>query len=581
MEHSTSASDIKPAQTEVVERKASRASDSEISNVEKAMHDAEIQQLKELQHDEAEVEGDRKWRHAFYAKYRPFILGAVALVILGWWISATVLHKTRHRWIVQTLWAWFFILVIAFRFIPNSIVTRPVEAVWGPLVSRPFFALPSRARLGLGWLALLGIVFGSAFGFKLEADTTYGDRAISVLGLAVFQFCFWATSMNRSIIPWSTVIVGLFIQQAIAMFVLKSGAGFKIFSWIAHLAADFLEQGLAGAAFFFDQNVVDNNHWFFVNTLSTIIFFIAFVQMMYYLGVMQWLIKNFAWFFFKTMNVSGAEAVVAAASPFIGQGESACLVRPYVDLMTESELHLTMTSGFSTIAGSVLGAYISLGVPPQNLITASVMSIPASIAISKLRCPETEEPVTRGHVTIDRGLEKNKPANALHAFSQGAVFGLVVAGQILANVLTVVSLVATINGLLSWIGQGFGINQLTLQLILRYIFYPVTFFMGVPRKEILPVAELLATKLVENEFVAYLNLKAIMEGPNPFSFRAYTIVSYALCGFANLGSLGIQIGVLGALAPTRAKIIARIALSAMVCGFISTMQAAGIAGMLI
>ena len=229
-----------------------------------------------------------------------------------------------------------------------------------------------------------------------------------------------------------TVIVGLFAQQAIAMFVLKSGAGFSIFKWIAYLASDFLAQALSGAAFFFDQDTVDK-HWFFVNTLSSIIFFIAFVQMMYYLGVMQWLIRGFAWFFFKIMNISGAEAVVAAASPFIGQGESACLVKPYVDLMTASEIHLTMTSGFSTIAGSVLSAYIGLGVPPENLVTASVMSIPASIAISKMRFPELEEPVTRGRVVVDRGDNsgKNQPANALHAFSKGALFGLIVAGQIL------------------------------------------------------------------------------------------------------------------------------------------------------
>ena len=147
--------------------------------------------------------------------------------------------------------------------------------------------------------------------------------------------------------------------------------------------------------------------------------------------------------------------------------------------------------------------------------------------------------------------------------------------------LTVVSLVAAINGLLTWIGKGFGIHALTLQLVLRYVFYPVTFFMGVPRHEILRVSELLATKLVENEFVAYLDLQNTMHGDNPLSARAFTIASYALCGFANLGSLGIQVGVLSALAPSRARIIARIAVSAMVCGFISTLQAAGIAGMLV
>jgi len=250
--------------------------------------------------------------------------------------------------------------------------------------------------------------------------------------------------------------------------------------------------------------------------------------------------------------------------------------------MTESEIHLTMTSGFSTIAGSVLSAYISLGVPPQNLVTSSVMSIPASIAISKMRLPEEDEPVTRGQVVVDRGEDKKgAPANALHAFSQGAVFGLIVAGQILTNVLTVLSLVATINGLLTWIGRGFGIHALTLQLVLGYVFYPVTFFLGVPRAEILPVARLLATKLVANEFAAYLDLQALMKTDAALSPRAYTIASYSLCGFANLGSVGIQIGVLGALAPSRGKIIAKLAISAMICGFLSTLQTAGIAGMLI
>lgn len=517
----------------------------------------------------------------FYQRFRPFILGAVAMVILGWWISSIVLKATRHRWIVQTLFAWFFILVIAFRFIPNRVVSEPVSAIWMPCVQEPWYRLDRKLRLAIGWLCLLGIVFGSAFGFKLENGSNYGDRAISVLGLFIFQCGFVISSKSRSTIPWPTVIVGLFIQQAIALFVLKSGAGFSIFNWIATLAADFLNQSKAGAAFFFDADTVAKS-WFFVNTLAAIIFFVAFVQMMYYLGVMQWILKNFAWFFFKLLDVSGAEAVVAASSPWIGQGESACLVRPYVDLMTDSELHLTMTSGFSTIAGSVMTAYISLGVPPENLVTSSVMSIPASIAISKIRMPESEEPVTRGSIVIDRGEKKEQaPSNALHAFSQGAVFGLIVAGQILTNVLTVLSLVAAINGLLTWIGHGFGIHQLTLQLIIGYIFYPVTFFLGVPRSEILTVSRLLATKLVANEFSAYLELKSLMASDAALSQRGYTIASYALCGFANLGSLGIQIGVLGALAPSKGKVIARIAVSAMICGFLSTLQTASIAGMLV
>ncbi|KAI0044354.1 hypothetical protein FA95DRAFT_1562356 [Auriscalpium vulgare] len=531
--------------------------------------------------DKTAVETEPGLTTRYAGPIRVVVLLGLAALVLGWWISSTVLHATRHRWIVQSIGAWFFLLVIAFRFIPNSVVTRPVEAVWIPLVQTPFFSLPYYVRLGAGWLALVGIVVGSGYGFKLENGSNYGDRTISVLGLLVFQVGFWVTSKHRSQIQWPTVIVGLFMQQAIALFVLKSGAGFHLFKWIATAASDFLNEALVGGAFFFDDDTI-NKHWFFVNTLSTIIFFIAFVQMLYYLGVMQWVLKGFAWFFFKVMNISGAEAVVAAASPFIGQGESAALVKPYVDYMTESELHLVMTSGFSTIAGSVLGAYINLGVPAQNLVTASIMSIPASIAISKVRLPELEEPVTRGRVVVDRGGDpKDEPVNALHAFAKGAVFGLVVAGQILCNVLTILSLVAMINGLLTWIGKGFGFHHLTLQLMLRYVFYPITFFLGVPRPELLRVSELLATKLIENEFAAYLDLKALQLTPQALSIRGYTIASYALCGFANLGSLGIQIGVLSTLAPSRARVIARIGVSAMICGFISTLQAAGIAGMLV
>ncbi|KAI0666649.1 H+/nucleoside cotransporter [Trametes maxima] len=513
------------------------------------------------------------------SRFRTLAVVALAALIFGWWLSATILKATRKRWIVQTIFAWVFLAVIAFRFVPNSVVTRPVSAFWTPCVQTPFFRLTRNVRLCLGWLALQGIVFGSAFGFSLTGNTTYGDRTISVLGLFVFQFGFWATSKHRSRISWPTIIVGLFVQQAIAIFVLKSGAGYSLFKWISQLASDFLSQSPAGTTFFFDADLV-GKHMFALSILAAA-FFLAFVQMMYYLGAMQWLVRGFAWFFYKTMNVSGAEAIVATASPFLGQGESACLVRPYMDYTTESEIHLIMTSGFSTIAGSVFLVYIGLGVPPQNLITASVMSIPASIAISKMRIPELDEPVTRGHVTVNGGDKENRSASALHAFSRGALFGLIVAGHIAANVITIVSLVAAINGLLTWIGKGFGIHALTMQLVLRYVLYPLTFLAGVPRNEILRVSELLATKLVANEFVGYTDLQNIMKGDNPLSERAYTIASYALCGFANLGSLGIQIGVLSALAPSRTRIISRVGMSAMMCGFISTLQAAGIAGMLV
>ncbi|KAL4073852.1 Na+ dependent nucleoside transporter C-terminus-domain-containing protein [Scleroderma yunnanense] len=561
---------VSPADHTITHRKFSLVTSSERKNVID-IESTPTQEDNQKQHKEVRDK-----------KIRTVLLFGLAVLILGWWISATVLKATRHRWLQQTVFAWGFLIIIAFRFIPNSVITKPIEAVWIPVVQKPWYRIPRNFRFVIGWACLLALVFGSAFAFPLTGDSDYAHRAISIVGLFIFQCGFYISSTNRSEICWRTVITGLFIQQTVALFVLKTGAGYSFFRYIANLAEDFLSEANVGAQFFFDAETIAK-HWFFVNTLASIIFFIATVQMLYYLGAMQWIIKGFAWFFFKLLNVSGAEAVVAAASPWVGQGESACLVKPYVDIMTPSELHLCMTSGFSTISGAVLTAYIALGVPPQNLVTSSVMSIPASIAISKMRIPETDEPVTRGSIIVDRGDEdaEDRPINALHAFSKGGWFGLKVAGQILTNVLIILSLIATINGVLTWVGRGFGISQLTLQLILGYIGYPITFLLGVPSHEIFRVSQLLATKLIENEFAAYTELSAIQASSNPLSPRAFTIASYSLCGFANLSSLGIQIGVLSALAPSQAKVITRIATSAMICGFISTLQTASIAGMLI
>jgi CNT family concentrative nucleoside transporter len=190
-----SAVQVNSEKQNIVERKPSA---SETSSVLEQTNPAEVE--KGAPQEDVEETKEHSWTS--YERLRPFILVAIALVILGWWISSIVLPATRHRWIVQTFWAWTFILIIAFRFIPSSVVSKPVGAVWGPLVSKPFNRLPRPVKLGLGWLALLAIVFGSAFGFSLPQGTTYGDRAISVLGLLVFQFGFWLTSNNRSQVPW-------------------------------------------------------------------------------------------------------------------------------------------------------------------------------------------------------------------------------------------------------------------------------------------------------------------------------------------------------------------------------------------
>ncbi|KAI5990338.1 Na+ dependent nucleoside transporter C-terminus-domain-containing protein [Pisolithus marmoratus] len=523
------------------------------------------------------------WKRSSLRKIiRVSFLLATAALILGWWISATVLKATRPRWIQQTVFAWMFLLIIAFRFIPNSAVTRPVETVWFPVIQDPWYRIPRKLRLAIGWSCLIAIIFSSAFGSPLSHDNDYRHRAISVLGFFVFQCGFYLSSTNRLAIYWPTVIIGLFIQQAVALFVLRTSVGVSLFRYIESLVVGLLSHASAGATFFFDAATVAK-HWFFINAFSQTIFIVATIQTLSYLGVIQWIINGFGWFFFKLMNVSGAEAIVAAACPWMGLIEAAALVKPYIDTLTTSEIHVCMTSGLSTIPAGGLAILIVLGVPAQNLITSSVMSIPASIAISKIRMPETEEPVTRGRIVVDHSKEgsRDNSVNALHAFSKGGLLGLRVVGHVLVNVLIIISLVSTVNAVLTWVGRGFGIPKLTLQLIFGYVAYPIAFLLGVPSHEILPVAQLLATKLIGTEVIAYKELATIQASSNPLSPRAFTIASYALCGFASLGSIGIVVGAMSALGPSQAKVIAKIATSAMICGFISTLQTATIAGMLI
>lgn len=513
-----------------------------------------------------------------WSKYRIIFHAMLILLILGIWIPSVVRPQVRHYWVITTIWSWFFIGLIFFQYVPTSVFSKPIAAAWEVGVSKPWFKLPRRTRFAIGWVCLLALVFGSAFGVPLQAGTKLSDRAISVFGLFVFQFCFWLSCPNKQAIKWRTVIVGLGLQQILALLVLKTDAGFSLFTWIATAATDLLNQGTKAAGFFWSSALL-NEHYFFINVLGAIIFFLALVQLLYYYGIMQWVLLKFAWFFFKVMGVSGAEAVVASSSPFIGQGESAALVKPYVKFMTAAEIHQSMASGFSTISGSVLGAYAALGMPIVYLVSASVMSIPASLSISKLRFPETGEPLTAGKVTIAK--DDDGSQNGLQAFSNGAWFGLRVAGMILANVLTVLGLLYTIDGLLTYIGRFWGLdplgpNPLTLELIFQYVFYPVAWLMGTPGPDVLTVSRLLGLKLIANEFVAYTSLSGIKD---QMTDRGFVIATFSLCGFANLSSLGIQIGVLSSLAPNKRAVIVKVAVSALICGFMSTIQTASIAGM--
>ncbi|KAJ2032661.1 hypothetical protein GGI08_009246, partial [Coemansia sp. S2] len=293
-----------------------------------------------------------------------------------------------------------------------------------------------------------------------------------------------------------------------------------------------------------------------------------------------WLLKRMGWFFYKVLDTSGAEAIVASASPFIGQSENTLLVKDYLEHMTNSELHACMTAGFATISGSVFQAYVALGVDAKSLITACIMSIPCSLALSKIRYPEREEPLTRGKVVLSK---REKEANVLHAMGNGAATGVHLSLLILATIIGMVSLIYAINFLLTWLGQFIGIPDLTLELILGYIFYPLTWLLGVPGKDVLSVSKLLGLKLVSNEFVAYSQLSGFSGSPairDTLSERSILIAEFSLAGFANTGSVAQVIAAIGSLAPSRKADVSRLAVSACLTGAIATMMTAAIVSMI-
>lgn len=422
----------------------------------------------------------------------------VFALFTGWWIASLILHRHDKNWVVPFLLWLAITLRLVFWHAPISIVSRPIKWAWRHTGVFVYDRLPPRMRTPLGAFVAISAVLVGTFVTEERADNNRENRAVSLFGIAFLLFGLWATSRKRSAIQWRTVIGGMLSQYIIALFVLRTGVGFDIFKFIADRAADLLGFARDGTAFLTDEETSEIG-WFFISVIPAIMFFISLVQVLYYIGFLQWFIQKFAIFVFWFLRVSGAEAVVAAATPFIGQGESAMLVRPFVPHMTNAEIHQILTCGFATISGSVLVAYMSLGLNPQALVSSCIMSIPASLAISKMRYPELEETLTAGHVEMPED-EEGKAENALHAFANGAWFGIKIAGTIIATLLCIIAAVALCDGLLGWWGRYLNINdpQLSLELIMSYVCYPVAFLLGVPRTgDLYRVAKVIATKIVK------------------------------------------------------------------------------------
>jgi len=398
---------------------------------------------------------------------------------------------------------------------------------------------------------------------------------IAFLGMLVMLGIAWALSTNRRAIRWRTVVTGTALQFAFALLILKTAWGQAAFAGATTAVTAFLDFTDAGASFIFGPGFEE--HFFAFKVLPTIIFFSSFITILYYLGLIQWVVKGFARVMMFVMGTSGAESLSASGNIFVGQTEAPLLIRPYVGSMTMSELMAVMTGGFATIAGGVLAAYVGMGVPAGHLIAASVMSAPAALVMAKMMFPETEESLTAGDVKLD----VEKPwANVIDAAAEGAGAGLKLALNVGAMLLAFIALIAMVNGLLGHVGGWFGYEGLTLELILGWVFAPLAFLMGVPWAEASEVGSLLGIKTVVNEFVGYAEMEE-MVAAGLISERSEIIATYALCGFSNFSSIAIQIGGIGGIAPERKQDLARLGLRAMVAGSLACFQTATIAGLLL
>ncbi|MFM2267748.1 MAG: hypothetical protein RL757_1189 [Bacteroidota bacterium] len=446
------------------------------------------------------------------------------------------------------------------------------------------------------------------------------ERFTGLLGIALILGIAYALSNNRKAINYRTVGMGLLLQFVLALYILVMPdieftrftfyskeiwlgipGGKSLFGWIGGGVTKLIDFSQIGAEFVFG-NLVNvpamskafggaGGFIFFFKIIPTILFVAVLVNIGYHLGIIQRVVRFLARGLFRLMRVSGAESLSNIASAFVGQVEAQIMVQPYLKNMTKSELMASMSGSFACISGGVMAAYIGMGVPPQYLLAASIMAAPGALAISKIIFPETETPETSGKVEINT---VKAHSNLIDAISAGCSEGLRIGLNVAAMLIGFLALIALINYCLSGIGGWFGFPTFNLDMILGTIFSGFAWCMGVPADEIYQAGAFMGQKLVANEFVAYNNLSAYLPSldptvvknvalinGHPMSAKTIAIVSFALCGFANFGSMGIQVGGIGALEPSRRKDLTQLVLRALIAGTLASYLSATLAGIFI
>ena len=406
-------------------------------------------------------------------------------------------------------------------------------------------------------------------------------RFTGILGLLTMLALAYAFSTNRRAIRLKTVGWGLGLQFVFAVFVLKIDAGRAVFQWAGDKVTKLLGYAYAGSHFVFGDlaNPGSSFGYFAFGVLPTVIFIAAFFAVLYHYGIMQFIIKIAAVIMTRVMGASGAESLNVAASIFMGQTEAPLTIRPFLPDLTRSELMTVMTSGMAHVSGGIMAAYIYFGIDPKHLLSAVIMTAPGTLLMAKMLVPETEEPKTAGRVVMNEEEEQTeKSENVLGAIARGTTDGLHLALNIAAMLISFLALIALLNGIMGWTHNHVAWFPSSLQQVLGTLFAPVAWIIGVPRQDCGIIGSLLGTRMVLNELVAFSMLgpqKAILDP------RSFTIATFALCGFANLSSIGIQLGGIGALAPNKRGELARLGIRAMLAGTMANLMSASIAGMLL
>jgi len=407
-------------------------------------------------------------------------------------------------------------------------------------------------------------------------------RFTGILGLLTMLGLAFAFSTDRSAIRLKTVAWGLGLQFAFAICVLRIDAGRRAFQAAGNVVNRFLNYAFVGSEFVFGDLGKQGSHlgfYFAFQVLPTIIFITAFFAVLYHYGIMQFIIKIAAWLMTRVMGASGAESLNVAASIFMGQTEAPVTIKPFLADLTHSELMTVMTSGMAHVSGGIMAAYIAFGIEPKHLLSAVIMTAPGTLLMAKMLVPETEQPKTAGRVVMSEDEESaEKQENLLGAVARGTTDGLHMALNIAAMLISFLALIALLNGILGGVHHWIAWFPESLEKIFGAVFAPVAWVIGVPWHDCRIIGNLLGTRMVLNELVAFSLLGPMRAALDP---RSFTIATFALCGFANLSSIGIQIGGIGALAPNKKGELARLGIRAMLAGTMANLMSASIAGMLL